>query len=152
MDQRIRPLVDRVWRYHQLNQPLSKSDVIVVLCSHDVIVAERGAQLFLDGWAPLIVFSGGLGVITRHLWHDPEAERFAEIAVRMGVPRDRILIENKRAVGVELVDGQRITAGKVVLSAGSLHSPKILMHSGIGPGERQQDEADIEALPVRHTG
>ena len=95
MDPRIRPLVDTVWRYHQLNQPLSKSDVIVVLCSHDTVVAERGAQLFLEGWAPLLVFSGGLGGITRLLWQDPEADRFARIAVEMGVPQDRILIENR---------------------------------------------------------
>lgn len=95
MDPRIRPLVDRVWRYHQLNHPLAKSDLILVLCSHDTVVAERGAQLFLEAWAPVIVFSGGLGVITRHLWQDPEAERFARIAVQMGVPPDRILIENR---------------------------------------------------------
>jgi uncharacterized SAM-binding protein YcdF (DUF218 family) len=93
MDPRIRPLVEKVWRYHQLNHALAKSDVIVVLCSHDTVVAERGAQLFLDGWAPLLVFSGGLGVITRHLWQDPEAERFARIATEMGVPPDRILVE-----------------------------------------------------------
>jgi uncharacterized SAM-binding protein YcdF (DUF218 family) len=95
MDARIRSLAQKVWRYHQLNQPLAKSDVIVVLCSHDTVVAERGAELFLDGWAPLLVFSGGLGVITRHLWQDPEAERFARIAIGMGVPEDRILIENR---------------------------------------------------------
>lgn len=95
MDPQIRPLVETVWRYHQLNHPLEKSDVIVVLCSHDTVVAERGAELFLDDWAPLLVFSGGLGVITRHLWQDPEAERFARIAVGMGVPESRILIEKK---------------------------------------------------------
>jgi uncharacterized SAM-binding protein YcdF (DUF218 family) len=80
-----------------MNHELQRSDVIVVLCSHDTIVAERGAQLFLDGWAPLLVFTGGLGVITRHLWSDPEAERFARIAVGIGVPADRILIENRAA-------------------------------------------------------
>ena len=74
---------------------LRKSDVIVVLCSHDTTVAERGAQLWLDGWAPLLVFAGGLGAITRHLWSDPEADRFARIAMGMGVPKDRILIENR---------------------------------------------------------
>ena len=95
MDPQIRPLVEKVWRYHQMNHTLAKSDAIVVLCSHDTIVAERGAELFLEGWAPLLVFSGGLGVITRRLWHDPEAERFARIAVGLGVPYDRILIENK---------------------------------------------------------
>ncbi|MDB5606656.1 MAG: glucose-methanol-choline oxidoreductase [Bradyrhizobium sp.] len=52
----------------------------------------------------------------------------------------RILIENKRAVGIELKDNglERIMAGEVVLSAGSVHSPKILMHSGIGPAEQLQ--------------
>ena len=95
MDERVRPLVERVWRYHHMNHELQKSDVIVVLCSHDTIVAERGARLFLDGWAPLLVFTGGLGAITRQLWSDPEAERFARIAVGMGVPADRILIENR---------------------------------------------------------
>ena len=34
-------------------------------------------------------------MITKHLWSDPEADRFAAIAVEMGVPRDRILVENR---------------------------------------------------------
>ena len=95
MEERIRPLVERVWRYHQMNHQLVKADVIMVLCSHDTIVADRGAQLFLEGWAPLMIFSGGLGAITRHLWPDPEANRFAQIAMEQGVPEDRILIENR---------------------------------------------------------
>ena len=78
-----------------MDHELQKSDIILVLCSHDTTVAERGAQLFLDGWAPLLAFTGGLGAITRRLWSDPEADRFARIAIEMGVPEDRILIENR---------------------------------------------------------
>ena len=95
MEERIRPLVERVWRYHQMKYQLVKADAIMVLCSHDTIVAERGARLFLEGWAPLIIFSGGLGAITKHLWLDPEANRFAQIAMECGVPEDRILVENR---------------------------------------------------------
>jgi len=95
MDERVRPFVESIWRYHHMDHQLQQSDVIVVLCSHDTIVAERGAQLFLDGWAPLLVFTGGLGSITKHFWSDPEATRFARIAIDMGVPEDRILIENR---------------------------------------------------------
>ena len=95
MDDRLRPLVETIWNYHQLHHELAKADAILVLCSHDTAVAERGAQLFLDGWAPLLIFSGGQGSITSRFWREPEADLFAAIAVRMSVPRDRILIENR---------------------------------------------------------
>ncbi|MGM9506360.1 YdcF family protein [Larkinella sp. GY13] len=91
----IHRLAKRLWDYHRLNQPLQPADAIFVLCSYDKRVAERGAQLWLDGWAPLLIFSGGLGVITRNLWTEPEADQFAEIARNMGVPDEAMLIENQ---------------------------------------------------------
>jgi uncharacterized SAM-binding protein YcdF (DUF218 family) len=94
MTDRVRALAERIWHYHQLNHQLSHADAILVLCSHDTAVAERGAQLFLEGWAPLLIFSGGLGGITSKLWSEPEADQFARIAVDLGVPADKILIEN----------------------------------------------------------
>ena len=88
-------LARKIWDYHHLNHQLEKSDAILALGSHDTRVAERGAQLFLEGWARLLIFSGGLGNLTRGLWDQPEAERFADVAVRMGVPKEGILIENR---------------------------------------------------------
>jgi uncharacterized SAM-binding protein YcdF (DUF218 family) len=95
VDNRIRALANKLWNYHQLNHELTQADAILVLCSHDTAVAVRSAELFLAGWAPLLIFSGGFGAITRHLWHEPEADQFAAIAIERGVPRDRILIENR---------------------------------------------------------
>jgi uncharacterized SAM-binding protein YcdF (DUF218 family) len=94
MDPHIHSLVEKIWSYHQLNHELSKAEAILVLCSHDRRVADCGAQLFLDGWAPLLIFSGGLGSITKRLWRQPEADQFAEIARAMGVPGERMLVEN----------------------------------------------------------
>jgi uncharacterized SAM-binding protein YcdF (DUF218 family) len=91
----IDELAKRVWEYHRMNHRLEYADVILVLCSHDKSVAERGAQVFLEGWAPLLIFSGGLGAITKDLWSEPEADQFARIAVEMGVPAEQILIENE---------------------------------------------------------
>ena len=95
VDVRLRGHVQKIWDYHRLNHQLVPSDAILVLCSHDKIVAERGAQLFLEGWGPLLIFSGGLGIITRHLWKEPEANQFARIAIEMGVPAERIVVENR---------------------------------------------------------
>ena len=85
----------KVWDYLLMNHTLEKSDCIIVLGSYDTRVAERGAELFLQGLAPLIVFSGYLGAFTLGVWERPEAEIFADIAMKMGVPKDKILIENK---------------------------------------------------------
>ena len=95
MNSKVSSLAQKIWDYHHLNHHLEKSDVILVMGSHDLRVAERGAELFLENWAPLLIFSGGLGNLTRGLWDQPEAERFAAIAVRVGVPREKILIENR---------------------------------------------------------
>lgn len=95
MNRRVYELAETLWNYHRLNHRLEKADAILVLCSHDKKVAERGAQLFLDGWASLLIFSGGLGSITSSLWSKPEADQFAEIAFRMGVPKKSVVIENQ---------------------------------------------------------
>jgi uncharacterized SAM-binding protein YcdF (DUF218 family) len=82
-----------VWDYHHVHHVLAPADCIIVLGSHDTRVAERGADVFLAGWAPLIVFSGNLGALTSEIWSRPEAEIFADVAAARGVPRQRMLLE-----------------------------------------------------------
>lgn len=95
MENETEKLAKKIWDYHRLNHQVKKADCILVLGSHDPRVAERGTDLFLDGYAPFMVFSGGYGTLTRHLFNKPEADLFAEIALKRGVPEENILIENK---------------------------------------------------------
>src|SRR6185436_8429465 len=88
-------LAKKLWDYHHVNHALVKADCILTLGSHDLRVAERAAQLYLEGWAPLMIFSGGLGNFTKEVWTETEADQFAAIAVSMGVPSSSILVENR---------------------------------------------------------
>jgi uncharacterized SAM-binding protein YcdF (DUF218 family) len=96
-----------VWDYHHVHHTLRKADCIVALGSHDTRVAERAAQLLLEGWAPLLVCSGRLGSLTSGSWTRSEAEVFTEVAVSRGVPRDRILLESRSTNTGENVDFTR---------------------------------------------
>jgi choline dehydrogenase len=58
------------------------------------------------------------------------------LTVRTSAQVRRIVVENGRAAGVETMDGGRIgAASEVILSAGAIGSPRMLMLSGIGPAE-----------------
>jgi uncharacterized SAM-binding protein YcdF (DUF218 family) len=83
--------------YHFLKQPLKKSDAILVLGSHDPSVADYAVELYKEGWASKIIFSGGvirpIGEL-RNTNPKSEAEAFFDIAVQKGVPASAILLEN----------------------------------------------------------
>ncbi len=83
------------------------------------------------------------------LTHLSPARHRLNLTVRGDVFVRRIVFEGDRAVGVEAESGGEtflVEADRIVLSAGALKSPHILMLSGVGPRE-QLEEFDI---PVVH--
>jgi len=88
-------LAKKLWNYHQLNQSIDKSDCILVLGSSDLRVATRAAELYLEGFAPTLIISGGFGNFTKDIWNEPESSKFSRIALDLGVPKRDILIEDK---------------------------------------------------------
>jgi uncharacterized SAM-binding protein YcdF (DUF218 family) len=106
-------LAQKLWDYHHMQHVLQKADCILTLGSHDTRVAERAAELYHQGWAPLLIFSGGLGRLTSDSWTETEAERFARIAMDKHVPREAILIENKSTnTGENIIFTQKLLAAK----------------------------------------
>jgi choline dehydrogenase-like flavoprotein len=71
------------------------------------------------------------------------------LKLETGVLVERILIEDNRAVGVQWRGGSARCRGEVILSAGSVASPPILMRSGIGPAKvlREHGIAVARDLP-----
>ena len=79
---------------------------------------------------------GGHRVTTNDAYLEPARGR-ANLHIRGGALVDRVLFDGARATGVRVqFDGgswEEIAGSEVVLSAGAIHSPAILMRSGIGP-------------------
>ena len=74
--------------------------------------------------------------------NNPNRHRL-NLTIRPNVRVRRILIEDGRATGVEAESGGetfRLEAGEVVLSAGAIASPQILMLSGVGPAGHLRDK------------
>lgn len=84
-----------LWDYLGMHQTPEKADVIVGFGNFNDNIARRAAELYLQGYAPKILFTGGLGRNTRNLLPEPEADRFARVAMECGVPEADILREDK---------------------------------------------------------
>ena len=67
-----------LWNYMKMNQQLKKADCIIGLGSVDTNVANVASELYLQGYADKVFFSGGLGKITNKIWNETEAEKFAK--------------------------------------------------------------------------
>jgi choline dehydrogenase len=63
--------------------------------------------------------------------------------VRTHVLVERVLLDRGRAVGVQLRHGrhaaERIEAGEVILAAGTINTPQLLMLSGLGPADHLRE-------------
>ena len=89
------PHLQVIWDYLCLHQPPQKADVIVGFGNFNTDIARRAAELYHQGFAPKILFTGGLGRNTEGLLPEPEAVRFAKVAMECGVPEADIILEDK---------------------------------------------------------
>lgn len=84
-----------LWDYLGMHQEPQKADCIVGFGNFNDNIARRAAELYHQGYAKRILFTGGLGRNTQGLLPEPEAARFARVAVECGVPPEAVLQEDK---------------------------------------------------------
>ena len=85
----------KIWDYMHMNMEPEKTDCIVGFGNYNDDIALRAAELYHQGYAPKVLFTGGLGRNTIDLWKETEADRFARVAMDAGVPKEDIIIENQ---------------------------------------------------------
>ncbi len=120
------PYLQVIWDYLCLHQEPEKADCIVGFGNFNTDIARRAAELYHLGLAPKILFTGGLGRNTEGLLPEPEAVRFARVAMECGVPEEDILLEDKSTNTKEniiftrqLLEQEGIPHGKIL----GVHQP-----------------------------
>ena len=115
-----------IYEFHRLRHAPIPGDVIIALGTNDLRVAEFAADVFLLGFGQYLLCTGGIahqGDLLATPWDRSEAEMYAEVALRRGVPGDRILLETQASNTAEnlrfsrqLLQERGIHARNVVLA------------------------------------
>jgi uncharacterized SAM-binding protein YcdF (DUF218 family) len=84
---------EQLWSYHSIYDPPRPVDLIVGLGSYDLRVADRCAELYAEGLAPLVLMTGAEGNWTKGMFAGSEAAAFGQRAMTRGVPGTVLLLE-----------------------------------------------------------
>ncbi|MGP4016352.1 YdcF family protein [Saccharopolyspora sp. 5N708] len=103
----LRADVERLWAYHDLHHELRRCDVGVGLGGRDLGVADHTADLYRDGYFPLIVFTGANAPTTIGRLPRGEAVHYRERALDRGVPDSAILVEPRATNTAENIEYTR---------------------------------------------
>lgn len=131
---------------HQLSDddvtPMQRAFISATLANGYTKVGDfDGADANGVGPYPMNIVNG-VRVNTGMAYLTDEVRSRANLMIRADSLVDKVLFDGKRAIGVQLADGEKLLAGEVILSAGSYGSAAILLRSGIGPRE------DLHALQI----
>ena len=139
------------WNWASLAPWFARTQLVTTLAPEH----ERGAldRALLEalpaqaGAVPLTRNEQGRRVSTNDCYLEPARGR-ANLTIRGDAHVDRVLFDGRRASGVRLVDGTEFEAEEVIVCAGAIHSPALLLRSGVdtpGIGDGLKDHA---AFPV----
>ncbi|MEQ8935323.1 MAG: GMC family oxidoreductase N-terminal domain-containing protein [Amphiplicatus sp.] len=116
---------------------------------------DQGANLINDMNAD---FRDGVGVLplsasatsrvsSASAYLTAEVRARPNLEIRTGAMAHRIIWRGREATGIEIIlkggRVERVSAGEVILAAGAIHSPVLLLRNGIGPADELQ-RAGIE--------
>jgi len=114
----------RLWEYHRMGHTPRPCSVAIGLGSHDLGVADTAADLYKQGMAPLLLFTGATSPTTRDRMPRGEAVHYRERALKLGVPDSAILVE-PRARNT----GENIRFSRAVLEEAGVNVTSVLLVS-----------------------
>jgi uncharacterized SAM-binding protein YcdF (DUF218 family) len=141
-----------LWDFHVVDDGPVKADMLLVLGSHDMRVADRAAELYVtEHAAPLIVVTGGAGKVTSAEWARTEGELYAERMENNGVPAAAILIESKATNTGDNFEFSKhlITTSSRTVATGIVVSKPYMARRSLAVGPKKWPEVKWYARPPR---
>ncbi len=103
------------------------------------------SQLPGIGVFPVTIDEKARRVTTSLAYLTPEVRARPNLEVRTSTEVATVAFDGRRAIGVTLTNGEELEADEVVVAAGTLWSPMLLLRAGIGPA----DQLAHHGIPTR---
>jgi hypothetical protein len=104
-------LLAPIWSYLSVRQAPVDADVVFAFGCASLSVPQRAANLMLDGLAPHVLVSGGVGRRAGELYGSSEAAVFSRHLEWLGVPPEAVVAEDRAAN-----TGENVTLGMRALA------------------------------------
>ncbi len=148
------PLTVRRWRRDEMGRAqLAFLDGMLEQGAKTVTDINDPSQLPGLGVFPVTIDAAARRVTTSRAYLTPEVRARENLSIRPNVEVANLSIDGTRVTGVSLTNGETIEADEVVVTAGALWTPNLLMRSGIGPADHLSEHGiEVHAdLPVGET-
>lgn len=148
------PLPVRRWRREEMGRAqLAFYDGMVEVGARMVDDINDSRQLPGLGIFPVTIDRDAKRVTTSRAYLTPQVRARKNLTIRTQTEVTTLIVDKRRVRGVVLSTGEAIEADEVVVTAGALWTPNLLMRSGIGPADHLADHgisAHVD-LPVGKT-
>ncbi|WP_201775713.1 GMC family oxidoreductase [Pseudomonas sp. 10-1B] len=128
--------VRRIFPEHWPGHPLALADALKQ-AGYKYLPDQNG--VFEDGYFPIAISNENEQRVSAAMGYlDAETRQRPNLSIRANTQVSRLLFDGTRCCGVEIRhDGHctRLLGREMIVSAGAIHSPALLMRSGVGPAE-----------------
>ncbi|MEM6555544.1 MAG: GMC family oxidoreductase N-terminal domain-containing protein [Pseudomonadota bacterium] len=148
------PLPVRRWRRDEMGRAqVAFYDGMCALGAQQVDDINDRAKLPGLGVFPVTIDVDARRVSTSRAYLTPDVRARENFTLRTQTEVASLIIEKGRAVGISLATGESLEADEVVITAGALWTPHLLMRSGIGPAAHLAEHGIpvLADLPVGET-
>ena len=148
------PLPVRRWRREEMGRAqIAFYDGMTELGAKAVSDINDPSQLPGVGIFPVTIDQSGHRVTTSLAYLTQEVRARDNLTIRTGAEVCRLNVEGRKITGVVLSDREELPADEVVVTAGALWTPNLLMRSGIGPAQHLVEHGIhvYQDLPVGET-